>query len=48
LGSYSGLARETVSREIRYLKDRGLVRTESGKIIIISLKDLEKRLEEVI
>ena len=48
LGSYSGLARETVSREIRYLKDRGLVRTESGKIIIINLKDLEERLREVI
>jgi len=48
LGSYSGLARETISREMRFLKDRGLVKTESGKIIVINLRNLEERLKQVV
>lgn len=44
LGSHSGLARETVSREIKHLKDKGLIDLTSGKIVITNLSSLEEQL----
>lgn len=47
LGSHAGLARETVNREMKHLKDKGLITLKSGKIIINSLASLEEQLGKV-
>lgn len=44
LGAHSGLARETVNREIKQLKDKGLIEVKAGKIIVKSLSLLEEQL----
>lgn len=46
LASQSGMSRETVSREIKALKDKNLVAFEKNKIVVKSLKKLEAELEE--
>ncbi len=43
LASRSGLARETVSRELRKLTSEGLVRPKKGKLIL-NIKKLEEKL----
>lgn len=45
LASHAGLSRETVSREMHKLKELGLARLESGKIIIPNLPTLEAVIE---
>lgn len=45
LASQSGMSRETVSREIKTLRDKDLVIFEKSKIIIKDLERLEKELE---
>lgn len=44
LAAQSGMTRETVSREIKTLKEKGLVKFERGTIIIKSLNELEEEL----
>ena len=45
LGEYSGIYRETVSREIQKLKEKGLIRFNKGTITIPDLKELEEALQ---
>lgn len=44
MASRSGLSRETVNREIRHLKERGLITIERGKIYIRNVSELENLL----
>lgn len=44
LGTHAGLARETISREIKHLKGRGLVEVKYSRIIITSLTQLKDEL----
>lgn len=44
LASRSGLARETVNREIRHLKDKGIISVKDGKIIVKDMHSLEDQL----
>jgi CRP/FNR family transcriptional regulator, cyclic AMP receptor protein len=44
LASQTGIARETVSRELTKLKDKGLIRVHDKTISINNLHDLEKEL----
>lgn len=44
LGTHAGLARETISREIKHLKSRGLVEVKYSRIIITSLTLLKDEL----
>lgn len=44
LAAQTGLTRETVSREIKLLKDKGLLTTKNHSIIIHDLKKLENEL----
>lgn len=44
IASRSGLSRETVSREMKHLKDKGLVEVRSGKIYVVDIDALEKQL----
>lgn len=44
LAAYSGLARETVSRELSHLKDKGIIEVSHGQILLKDLKQLEKLL----
>lgn len=44
IASRSGLSRETVSREMRHLKAKGVVEIRSGKIFISDLTGLEEQL----
>lgn len=46
LATHSGLARETVSREMRHLKDRGLIEMVGGGVIIKDLRSLEEQLSK--
>lgn len=46
LATYSGMARETVSREMKVLKDKGLILMHKNLIIIRDLGDLELELLE--
>ncbi|MDB5161809.1 MAG: hypothetical protein JWM52_317 [Candidatus Saccharibacteria bacterium] len=47
LGSHVGLARETVSREVKRLKDKGLVEVVAGNIILKDLASLKEQLGQV-
>lgn len=44
LASNSGLARETVNRELKKLKDHGLVRVGNGELLIADIDQLEAEL----
>lgn len=44
LAAHAGLARETISREIKHLKDRDLIEVKEGGIIIKDLEALEAQL----
>jgi CRP-like cAMP-binding protein len=44
IGARSGLSRETVSREIKTLKNRDLLSVTSGGIVVHSIKSLENKL----
>lgn len=44
IANQSGMARETVSREIKSLKDKGLVTFRKNELIIKSISDLENEL----
>lgn len=44
LAAHSGLARETVSRELGHLKDKGIIEVSHGQILIKDRKQLEKLL----
>jgi len=44
LAAYSGLARETVSREVKRLRERGVIEFSRGYIVIKDLSQLEKLL----
>ncbi len=44
LASMSGMTRETVSREIKILKEKGLVEFSRNRLIIKNIKKLEKEL----
>lgn len=46
LAAESGMTRETVSREIKLLKDKGLVTLEKSKLVINNLRKLESELTE--
>ncbi|MDO8583041.1 MAG: Crp/Fnr family transcriptional regulator [bacterium] len=46
LAAQSGMTRETVSREMKILKDKGLVDFSKGTLSIIDLQKLEKELLE--
>ena len=46
LAAQSGITRETVSREIRMLKNKGLVTLTKNAISIIDVSQLEKELME--
>ena len=48
IGSRVGLSRETVSREISKLKREHLVETRPGKIIVLNLVELEKRMKTIV
>jgi len=47
LAAHAGLARETVSREVKHLKDRGLIKVEKGGIMIINFESFEEQLRKV-
>jgi len=42
LAAYSGLARETVSRELKHLKDKKLIEVHHTYILLNDLKKLEQ------
>jgi cAMP-binding proteins - catabolite gene activator and regulatory subunit of cAMP-dependent protein kinases len=44
LATYTGLARETVSRQIQKLKDEGIIKGTRGKIVIPSMTALTQRI----
>jgi len=44
LATHAGLARETVSREIKHLKEQDLIEVKNGEIIVKNLAALEERL----
>lgn len=44
LGTQTGLTRETVSREMKVLKDKGIVTFEKNQLVIKSLEELEETL----
>lgn len=44
LASHAGLARETVSREMRYLKEKGIVEISNTSITIKNIEELKKQL----
>ena len=46
LASQSGMTRETVSREMKALKDQDLIKLSSGKLIITNITKLEEKLSE--
>jgi CRP/FNR family transcriptional regulator len=46
LAALSGMTRETVSREIKVLKDNGLVTFEKNNLLIKDVKKLEEELEK--
>lgn len=46
LGAQSGMTRETVSREMKLLKDEGLVTFTQNKIVIEDVKKLEEELTD--
>jgi len=45
LGGRIGLARETVGREVRYLKERGMIEVRRSSIIVPSVAVLEEYLQ---
>ena len=45
LAAESGIARETISREMKKLKDKMLVVANKHKLVILSLKKLEEELQ---
>jgi len=47
LSSHSGLARETISREIKHLKDKGHVEMRDGHIIVLNLTALKEYLSKI-
>jgi CRP/FNR family transcriptional regulator len=47
LGARVGVARETVSREVKHLKDKGLVEIVAGNIILKDLASLKAQLGQV-
>ena len=47
LGAHAGLSRETISREIKHLKEKGIVEHEDRHIIIKDMAILKKQLGEV-
>jgi CRP-like cAMP-binding protein len=47
LGTHAGLTRETISREIKQLKENGIVQHEDHHIIIKDMATLKKQLGEV-
>jgi len=38
-----GVSRESVNKELKVLRDKGIVRTKRGKIIVSDLEHLKKR-----
>lgn len=44
LGARSGLSRETINREMRKLKEKGIIEINRNKIVIKDLAELEKKL----
>lgn len=46
LASQAGMTRETISREIKNLKERGLIKLSGGKLIIPDISKLEEELSE--
>lgn len=44
LGAQTGMTRETVSREIKVLRDRGLINYSKGKLIILNLGKFKNEL----
>ncbi len=44
LGTQTGMSRETISREIKNLKDKGLVSLERNRLIIKDIKRLEEEI----
>jgi CRP/FNR family transcriptional regulator, cyclic AMP receptor protein len=48
IGARVGLSRETVSREINKLKREHLVETQPGKIIVLNVAELEKRMQTIV
>ena len=46
LGAQAGMTRETVSREMKRLKDQGLLEFDHGKVTIFNLTKLEQQLSE--
>lgn len=44
LASYTGMTRETVSREIRNLKQKSLIEFSAGKLLVLSIPRLEEEL----
>ncbi len=46
LGDLVGATRESVNKELKYLREEGLIATEGNKITIINMKKLSSRIEE--
>lgn len=46
LAAHTGLSRETISRELKDLREKGLIETERNSIVIKRLFDLEKELQD--
>lgn len=47
LGAHAGLARETVSREIKRLKEHGLIEMKNGEIIVKDIAMLEEQSRKI-
>lgn len=43
IGRMLGLSRETINKELKYLREKGIVRTSRGKVIVLNLDQLKRR-----